>query len=144
MIVVQSIAELDVPRRGVVGLVPTMGALHAGHEALFAAARAESDVLVASLFVNAAQFGDTKDLAAYPRDLEHDAAIAKAAGVEARPDERLAPGATAEGVKAAATGRGEAVVVVGHQPDCGRIAAALTGGEEPAFAPAAMLAFELT
>ena len=73
MIVVQSLAELDVPRRGVVGLVPTMGALHAGHEALFAAARAESDVLVASLFVNAAQFGDTKDLAAYPRDFEHDA-----------------------------------------------------------------------
>ena len=82
MIVVQSIAELDVPRRGVVGLVPTMGALHAGHEALFAAARAESDVLVASLFVNAAQFGDTQDLAAYPRDFEHDAAVAKAAGVD--------------------------------------------------------------
>ena len=59
-----------------------MGALHAGHEALFAAARAESDVLVASLFVNAAQFGDTEDLAAYPRDFEHDAAIAKAAGVD--------------------------------------------------------------
>ena len=82
MIVVQSLAELDVPRRGVVGLVPTMGALHAGHEALFAAARAESDVLVASLFVNAAQFGDAQDLAAYPRDFEHDAAIAKAAGVD--------------------------------------------------------------
>ena len=82
MIVVQTLAELDVPRRGVVGLVPTMGALHAGHEALFAAARAESDVVVASLFVNAAQFGDTKDLAAYPRDFEHDAAIAKAAGVD--------------------------------------------------------------
>jgi len=47
-------------------------------------------------------------------------------------------------VKAAAVGRGETVVVVGHQPDCGRIAAALTGGEEPPFAPAAMLAFELS
>jgi pantoate--beta-alanine ligase len=82
VIVVQSLAELDVPRRGVVGLVPTMGALHAGHEALFAAARAESDVLVASLFVNAAQFGDAQDLAAYPRDFEQDAAIAKAAGVD--------------------------------------------------------------
>jgi len=82
VIVVQSIADLEVPRRGVVGLVPTMGALHAGHEALFAAARAESDVLVASLFVNAAQFGDTQDLAAYPRDFEHDAAVAKAAGVD--------------------------------------------------------------
>jgi pantoate--beta-alanine ligase len=82
VIVVQSLAELDVPRRGVVGLVPTMGALHAGHEALFAAARAESDVLVASLFVNAAQFGDAQDLAAYPRDFEQDAALAKAAGVD--------------------------------------------------------------
>jgi len=82
VIVVRSLAELDVPRRGVVGLVPTMGALHAGHEALFAAARAESDVLVASLFVNATQFGDTQDLSSYPRDFEHDAAIAKAAGVD--------------------------------------------------------------
>jgi pantoate--beta-alanine ligase len=82
VIVVRSLAELDVPRRRVVGLVPTMGALHAGHEALFAAARAESDVLVASLFVNAAQFGDPQDLAAYPRDFERDAAIAKAAGVD--------------------------------------------------------------
>jgi pantoate--beta-alanine ligase len=82
VIVVQSVAELDVPRRGVVGLVPTMGALHAGHESLFAAARAESDVLVASLFVNAAQFGDAQDLAAYPRDFEQDAALAKAAGVD--------------------------------------------------------------
>jgi pantoate--beta-alanine ligase len=82
MIVARSIAELDVPRRGLVGLVPTMGALHAGHEALFAAARAESDVLVASLFVNAAQFGDAQDLAAYPRDFERDEAIASAAGVD--------------------------------------------------------------
>ena len=82
MIVARSMAELDVPRRGVVGLVPTMGALHAGHEALFAAARAESDVLVASLFVNAAQFGDPRDLATYPRELEHDAALAEAAGVD--------------------------------------------------------------
>jgi phosphohistidine phosphatase len=72
------------------------------------------------------------------------AELARAAGIEPEPDERLAPGATPEGVKAAATGRGETVVVVGHQPDCGRIAAALTGGEEPPFAPAAMLAFELS
>jgi pantoate--beta-alanine ligase len=82
VIIARSIAELDVPRRGLVGLVPTMGALHAGHEALFAAARAESDVLVASLFVNAAQFGEDHDLAAYPRDFERDAAIARAAGVD--------------------------------------------------------------
>ena len=58
MILVRSIAELDLPRGGVVGLVPTMGALHEGHAALFRAARAECDVLVASVFVNPAQFTD--------------------------------------------------------------------------------------
>jgi phosphohistidine phosphatase len=69
--------------------------------------------------------------------------LARPAGVEAEADERLAPGATAEDVKAAAGGRGETVVVVGHQPDCGRIAAALTGGEEPRFPPAGIFAIEL-
>jgi phosphohistidine phosphatase len=69
--------------------------------------------------------------------------LARPAGVEAQPDERLAPGATAEGVRAAAEERGGTVVVVGHQPDCSRIAAALTGGEEPPFAPAAMLSIQL-
>ena len=48
----------------------------------------------------------------------------------------LAPGATADDVKAAIAGRGETVVVVGHQPDCSRITAALCGGAEPAFPPA--------
>ena|ERR671923_1284396 len=48
----------------------------------------------------------------------------------------LGPGATVEDVRAAIEGRGDTVVVVGHQPDCGRIAAALRGGEEPAFPPA--------
>jgi phosphohistidine phosphatase len=69
--------------------------------------------------------------------------LARPAGLEPEPDERLAPGATAEGVKAAAAERGETVVVVGHQPDCSQIAAALTGGPEPAFAPCAMLALEI-
>jgi pantoate--beta-alanine ligase len=82
MIVVRSIGELDLPRHGVVGLVPTMGALHAGHDALFRAARADSDVLVASLFVNPAQFSDGDDLAAYPRDFDADAARAAAGGVD--------------------------------------------------------------
>jgi phosphohistidine phosphatase len=71
------------------------------------------------------------------------AELARTAGVEAEADERLAPGATAEDVKAAADGRGETVVVVGHQPDCGRIAAALRGGEEPPFPPAGVLAIDL-
>ena len=67
---------------GDVGLVPTMGALHDDHRALFRAARAESDVVVASLFVNPAQFDEQSDLAAYPRDEERDAAVAEAEGVD--------------------------------------------------------------
>ncbi|HXK14530.1 MAG TPA: pantoate--beta-alanine ligase [Gaiellaceae bacterium] len=94
MIIVRSINELDLPRHGVVGLVPTMGALHAGHTALFRAARLECDVLVASLFVNPVQFSDGTDLAAYPRDFDSDAAIAEAEGVDvlfAPPVEEMYP-----------------------------------------------------
>jgi phosphohistidine phosphatase len=58
-------------------------------------------------------------------------------------DERLAPGATAEDVRAVATGRGGTVLVVGHQPDCGRVAAVLTGGAEPHFPPAAYVVVAL-
>ena len=82
MIVARSTDELDLPPHGIVGLVPTLGALHAGHTALFRAARPACDVLVASLFVNPAQFSDDNDLAAYPRDFERDAAIAEAEGVD--------------------------------------------------------------
>jgi phosphohistidine phosphatase len=59
------------------------------------------------------------------------------------PDERLAPGATADAVRDAVAGRGETVVVVAHQPDCGKLAAALGGGEEPAFPPAGVRVVEL-
>jgi len=65
-----------------VGLVPTMGAFHAGHEALFRAARRECEVVVASLFVNPTQFNDPADLAAYPKDAARDAAVATRAGVD--------------------------------------------------------------
>jgi pantoate--beta-alanine ligase len=81
MRIVESIRELRLPRDGV-GLVPTMGALHAGHAALFDAARPACDVLVASVFVNPAQFGEAADLNAYPRDLEGDATFAAAHGVD--------------------------------------------------------------
>jgi pantoate--beta-alanine ligase len=82
VIVARSIGELDLPRNGIIGLVPTMGALHAGHAALFEAARPDCDVLVASIFVNPTQFSEPSDLAAYPRDLERDAAFAAEHGVD--------------------------------------------------------------
>jgi pantoate--beta-alanine ligase len=65
-----------------VGFVPTMGGLHAGHRALLARARAENDVVVASVFVNPLQFGPTEDLASYPRDREADLAVLAAEGVD--------------------------------------------------------------
>ena len=67
---------------GKVGLVPTMGAYHAGHVALMRRARAERDLVIVSLFVNPLQFGDPNDLAAYPRDEEADVAIAEREGVD--------------------------------------------------------------
>jgi pantoate--beta-alanine ligase len=66
----------------VVGLVPTMGAFHAGHISLFAEARRACDVVVASLFVNPAQFDNPNDLAAYPRHGAGDERAAEAAGVD--------------------------------------------------------------
>jgi pantoate--beta-alanine ligase len=87
MKIVRSAAEL--PRAHELGLVPTMGAFHDGHVALFQAARAENELVVASLFVNPAQFGAGEDLARYPRDEERDAALAAEAGV----DVLYAPGA---------------------------------------------------
>jgi pantoate--beta-alanine ligase len=65
-----------------IGLVPTMGALHAGHVALLRAARAASDVVVMSLFVNPSQFDATDDLARYPRSEEDDMETADAEGVD--------------------------------------------------------------
>jgi phosphohistidine phosphatase len=77
------------------------------------------------------------------RARETGAEIGRAVGVESEPDERLAPGAEADDLRAAVAGRGETVVVVGHQPDCGRNAAALGGVPEPAFPPAGVFAVEL-
>jgi len=70
-------------------------------------------------------------------------AIARAVGVTADVEERLAPGATAEDVRASVEGRDGAVVIVGHQPDCSKIVAELTGGPEPDFPPAGYVEVEL-
>ena len=86
MIVARTIADaraaLADRRDGRIGLVPTMGALHDGHRALLAAARASCDTVVMSLFVNPAQFGDPADLNGYPRDEAHDLDAAREAGVD--------------------------------------------------------------
>jgi pantoate--beta-alanine ligase len=85
---VRSIAQLRAAlapgrRAGrMIGLVPTMGALHDGHIALIRRAREQSDVVVMSLFVNPSQFNEPTDLAAYPRDEQRDAALAQQAGVD--------------------------------------------------------------
>src|SRR3546814_18394102 len=65
-----------------VGVVPTMGALHAGHLALIAAAKADCARVIATLFVNPKQFNRSDDLASYPRDESGDAAKLAAAGVD--------------------------------------------------------------
>jgi phosphohistidine phosphatase len=67
--------------------------------------------------------------------------IAEPLALVPEPDQRLGPGATAADVRAAVAGRSDAVVV-GHQPDCGSIAAELTGGAEPAFPPGGMAVIE--
>ncbi len=68
--------------------------------------------------------------------------IARAAGIEPEPDERLAPGASADDLRAAAAGRGDTVIAVGHQPDCSQIVLNVTG-REVSFAPADVVELEL-
>jgi pantoate--beta-alanine ligase len=77
-------AALDAPRRAgrVIGLVPTMGALHDGHLSLLRRAREQCDVVVMSLFVNPAQFNEAADLAVYPRDEARDVELAQREGVD--------------------------------------------------------------
>ena len=79
-----------------VGLVPTMGAFHEGHLTLMRRAKAENDVVIVTLFVNPTQFNDLDDFDRYPRDLERDAQMAEAEGVDvlvhADPDEMYPKG----------------------------------------------------
>lgn len=82
MRITKTFAETREICSGVVGLVPTMGFLHEGHLSLIEAARAASNTVVMSLFVNPLQFDRDDDLARYPRDLERDVALAAAAGAD--------------------------------------------------------------
>jgi len=77
------------------------------------------------------------------RARETAAELARALDAEPETDDRLSPGADAAALRAVVAGRGEAVVVVGHQPDCGRISAEIAGGAEPAFPPAGLAVLEL-
>src|ERR1700761_8142095 len=85
---IRTIAEMRAYLRGqrsqgkTIGLVPTMGAFHAGHHSLMRAARENHDEVVVSLFVNPAHFNDAADLAAYPRGEQQDAAEAADLGVD--------------------------------------------------------------
>jgi pantoate--beta-alanine ligase len=92
-------ASLAVRKRGQsLGLVPTMGALHAGHIALMRTARAQCDVVAASVFVNPKQFGPNEDFSKYPRTFEKDCALLEAEGVALvfapRPEEMYPAGAS--------------------------------------------------
>ena len=98
MKVARTIQELrdTLPAGAEIGLVPTMGAFHEGHLSLFRTARADSELVVASLFVNPAQFDQGIDLARYPRDEERDRDVADRAGVDVlfapTAEEMYAPG----------------------------------------------------
>jgi len=109
--IVRTVAEMREARgeERRVGLVPTMGALHAGHARLMQLARSESAVVVASLFVNPTQFNNPDDLAKYPRQETRDAEIAAASGVDllfAPGADEIYPGGHATTVSVAGVARG--------------------------------------
>jgi pantoate--beta-alanine ligase len=72
----------DSSDKAVIGFVPTMGYLHAGHASLFKAAREQCDLVVLSIFVNPLQFGPNEDFDKYPRNTERDLQLAKETGVD--------------------------------------------------------------
>lgn len=87
MEIIRTVAELkakldNARQKGSIGLVPTMGALHAGHLSLIERARRENDFVVVSVFVNPTQFNNPADLATYPRTEEADCSLLRSAGVD--------------------------------------------------------------
>jgi pantoate--beta-alanine ligase len=78
----QSTAENLRSKDRLIGLVPTMGALHEGHLSLIRLAKERADTVIVSIFVNPVQFGPSEDFANYPRDLEHDRDLCEKAGAD--------------------------------------------------------------
>jgi pantoate--beta-alanine ligase len=110
---IRAASESSAMRGGTVGLVPTMGALHEGHISLVRAARARSNVVVVSIFVNPTQFGPKEDFSKYPRNLEKDLALLESENVDIvfapAAEEMYSPGArtwvTVEGMSDRLCGR---------------------------------------
>ncbi len=118
-----------------IGLVPTMGALHAGHLSLVATARRENDVVVVSHFVNPLQFGPNEDFARYPRDWEGDLAALTEAEVDAiyRPsvDAMYPPGATTRVHVGGLTEQLEGAARPGHFEGVTTVVTKLLGAVQP-------------
>ncbi len=99
-----------------VGFVPTMGALHRGHESLVERCRTENQVVVVSIFVNPTQFNDPQDLERYPRTLARDLALLESLGVDdvlAPPNADFYPDGYRYRVEAAS---GEPIMEAAHRP----------------------------
>jgi pantoate--beta-alanine ligase len=138
MEVIRTFAETRARYRGRVGLLPTLGFFHEGHLTLMDRLRERCDTLVVSLFVNPTQFNDPSDLAAYPRDEERDARLAKEHGVDllfAPPDEEVYPGPTVTTVEVAGiTDEMEGLHRPGHFVGVATVVAKLFAGLQPDLA----------
>ncbi len=135
MRIVTTFEEARRATAGRVGLVPTMGYLHEGHLSLAAAARPEADTVTMSLFVNPLQFGEGEDLDRYPRDLERDAELAEAVGVDilfAPPLDEMYPTPPVTRVSVAGlTDRMEGAARPGHFDGVATVVAKLLAGLRP-------------